>query len=331
MSRETSEWLNTRTLIGFTDKRGKAWHYRFEDQGEESNHYDGAIPVEDVLRRLFDFEVWDTPLYVLGDEGYAEVPGRKAMVTSDTGDVLGIFKSGYQGHQYSEWLLDNVSIILDDDLGIGSAGLLRNRAQAWVSVEVPETITTPEGVDFRPNLIACTSFDGSLATTYKRVIEAVVCDNTLAAGLSESGQEFKVKHSKYSAMKIRDARDALAVVHTMGTDFAAEVTRLTSWKVTDSEWNKLLDVMVPMPDDEGRARTMAMNKRDELDTLWRFDERAAQWSGTAYGVLAAYNTWNHHYAQVRGDSTRFIRNMENVVTDRMVAKDNEVLTALAAV
>ena len=27
MSQETSQWLNTRTLIGFTDKRGNAWHY----------------------------------------------------------------------------------------------------------------------------------------------------------------------------------------------------------------------------------------------------------------------------------------------------------------
>src|SRR5688572_29894447 len=181
MSQETMQWLNTMTLIGFTEQRGNAWHYRVEDQGDESNHYAGGIPVEDVLRRLFDFEVWETPLYVLGDSGYTEIPNRKAMITSDNGDVLGIFKSGYTGHQYKEWLLENVATILDDDLGIGSAGLLRNRAQAWVSVEVPETISTPEGVEFRPNLLACTSFDGSLATTYKRAVGIVVCDNTLSA------------------------------------------------------------------------------------------------------------------------------------------------------
>jgi hypothetical protein len=35
-----------------------------------------------------------------------------------------------------------------------------------VSVEVPETITTSEGVAFRSNLLACTSHDGSLATTF---------------------------------------------------------------------------------------------------------------------------------------------------------------------
>ncbi len=28
MSRETLNWLNTNTLIGFTDKRGHAFHWR---------------------------------------------------------------------------------------------------------------------------------------------------------------------------------------------------------------------------------------------------------------------------------------------------------------
>ena len=39
MSRETLQHLNTNTLIGNTAHRGTAWHYRAEEQGEESNHY----------------------------------------------------------------------------------------------------------------------------------------------------------------------------------------------------------------------------------------------------------------------------------------------------
>ena len=33
MSRETLQHLNTHTLIGNTDQRGHAWHYRAVDQG----------------------------------------------------------------------------------------------------------------------------------------------------------------------------------------------------------------------------------------------------------------------------------------------------------
>lgn len=330
MSKETSAWLNTMTLIGFTSQRGNAWHYREEDQGTEPNHYADAIPVDDVLRRLFNFTVEETPLYIRGNGGYVEVENRKAMVTSDTSDVLGIFKGGYSGHAYKEWLIENVASILDDDLGIGSAGLLRNRAQAWVSIEVPETITTPEGIEFRPNLVACTSFDGSLATTYKRTVGIVVCDNTLSGALGEEGQAFKVKHSRYSAMKIADAREALAIVHSMGEAFAAEVAELCATKVSDAAWRKVLDIVIPLPEDEGRGLTMANNKRDEVINLYRSDARCAPWTGTAYGVLQTFNTWNHHYASVRKGVPRVVRNMENVVTDKMANADAGILAAVAS-
>lgn len=338
MSAETMEWLNTMTLIGFTDKRGEAWHYRESDQGEESNHYPGAIPVDDVKRRLFDFTVDEQPLYIKVPNGsgngnhYAEVDGRKVMVTSDTHEVLGVFKEGYQGHDYTEWLINNVSTIVDDNLAVGSAGLLKNRAQAFVTIEMPDSIKSPTGVEFRPHLLACTSFDGSLATTYKRVVTVIVCDNTLQAGLSEGGQMFKLKHSKYSGMKISDAREALAIVHSMAEDFEEELQRLTQWEITDEHFATLLNSIVPFPEDQNkRGMTVAEKKQTEILNLYRHDNRASEWRGNAFGALQAFNTWNHHMAQVRKDAPRFIRNMENVVTDKIATSDNLVLNKLAEI
>lgn len=335
MSAETMEWLNSMTLIGFTLKRGEAWHYRSDLQADEPNHYPGEIPVDDVLRRLFNFDVLEQPIYIVVERGgknvREEIPGRKAMVTSDDNSVLGIFKEGYQGHSYKEWLLDNVSNILGDNLSIGSAGLLRNRGQAWVSVEMPDNITTPEGVEFRPHLLATTSFDGTLATTYKRCCQLVVCDNTRDMALSEKGQQIKVKHSKYSLLKIGDAKEALAIVHTMADDFAKEIETLCKWKVSDKQFNSHLDLVVPVPDDDGRGKTVAENKRAEIINLYNNDERAAMWNGNAFGVLQAHNTWVHHYAQVRKGAPRVIRNMENVVKDKFAAFDSDILMKLATV
>jgi hypothetical protein len=45
MSKESLEWLNANTLIGFTSKRGTAWHYRADRQSKEPNHYPGSVPV----------------------------------------------------------------------------------------------------------------------------------------------------------------------------------------------------------------------------------------------------------------------------------------------
>ena len=64
MSNETITWLNQNTLIGFTDNRGNAWHYKQAAQGQEPNHYPQAIPVEDVRRRLFNWQAVSRPLFV---------------------------------------------------------------------------------------------------------------------------------------------------------------------------------------------------------------------------------------------------------------------------
>lgn len=331
MSSETEKWLNTMILCGFTDKRGNAWHYRKDLQGIEPNHYAGSIPVDDVLRRLFNFTVDAQPLYIQTPQGLVEIPGRKAMVASDNSDVLGIFKSGYQGHQYQEWLLDNVATIINDSTGlaIGSAGLLRNRGVAFVQVELPDSIKTPEGVEFRPNLVATTSFDGTSASIYKRTNTIVVCDNTRETALHEVGQQFKCKHTKHSGYKIKDARQALELIMVEAEEFAAEITTLCQWQVSDAQFKAFLDKLVPMEDgDSKRAVTMAVNKRNALDDLYFKDERASTWHGNAFGVLQAVNTYNQHEGIIRGTDNRAVRNMENVISGKIASADIDALKML---
>lgn len=331
MSRESLEWLNTNTLIGHTDKRGTAWHHRACMQGEEPNHYPGPIPVEDVERRLFGWQALSSPVYVEDPRGgLAQVPDRQAFLRSDNGHVMGIFSDGYEPHPYREWLVGNISRLLDADLSIGSAGLLRGGAVAWVSVEVPDNIRTPEGVEFRPHLFAATSFDGSLATTFKRAITNIVCDNTMAAGLAERGQQVKIKHSRHSKLRLTEAREALNIVYTLADAFSQAVGELCRIPVSRSRWNEFLDLHVPMPPHPGRSRTMAENKRDALARLWTHDLRVSPWQGTAWGVVQAVNTYTHHEQAVRG-ADRAERNMLRAVTGGVDDLDRDTLRTLSAV
>lgn len=356
MSQETMEWLNNYTLVGFTDKRGKAWHYRVEDQGDEDNHYPGAIPVEDVVRRLFNWKVIEAPVtYIVAGEQENAIAtyevngntysiimsqvGRKGMLREDTFYDLGAFKDSYQGHDYEEWLINNWGHILDtsrDELGIGSAGLLQNGARAWVSIERPETLITPEGIEFRPFLLAYSSFDGSLATNYAGRVTNTVCDNTLNAAIRERGQTFKLKHTRHSQLRILEAREALGIIFSLEDTFQKEIAELSSWKVSDAEFAKFLDLTIPVPEipegkERNRGTTVAEKKRDEITALYKNDERAAPWTGTALGVLQAFNTWNHHYAQVRGGVPRVIRNMENAISGKFASSDRDTLEALESV
>jgi phage/plasmid-like protein (TIGR03299 family) len=349
MGMEDMDWYNNMILVGNTNIRGNAWHYREDLQGDEPNHYPGFIPVDDVIRRLFNFDFVEAQTCYLypgkvdgaithlsiGDEWYSVVrstQGRKGMLTSDTQEDIGSFKAGYRGHAYQEWLIDKVAALLSKnghELGIGSAGLLQQRGQAWVSIETDETITTPEGVTYLPFISAMTSFNGTLATGYGAHTQQIVCDNTLEVARGQgAGKQYRIKHTKYSEMKIADARDALKIIFAASDDFAKEVANLTKWKVSDHQFEHLLGVMIPLPEEDGRGKTIAEKKRNEIINLYRADERAAPWRGTAFGVLQAFNTWNHHFATVKGKVPRGARNMENVLSGKFAAADGEVLDVL---
>lgn len=318
MSQETSKWLHDNVRVGFTEVRGTAWWNRsgLTSKGTP-NHFEGPVPVEEALE-LFGWNALSLPFRVtvpeyLGTEGVTpkrsvEVPGRRAIVREDTGDVLGVFRDSYQPHQFREALLDNVSQIVDEskgDLAIGSIGLLKNGAVGWLQLDMPENMTTANGVEFRPHLLATSSHDGTLATTYVRTVTAVVCDNTLTAALGERGDRVKIKHSKHSKLKLSNARDVLGIVHNIGDEFSREVAALHRQKVSAVNFSKFVTAWAPMPDDpekNKRAVTVAENKRATLTDMWKSDPRVTPWKGTAWGVVQAVNTYSIHHAALRNGS-----------------------------
>lgn len=334
MSRETLEHLNTQTLIGFTSLRGNAWHYRADLQGDEPNHYAGPIPVADVRRRLFHWTPVEAELTatVLTDDGVTSFhdPTRKGIVRPDTGALLGVFKRGYQIHSYEQWLVSNVEAILDDDdLQIGSAGLLRGGAQGWVQIET-EATQYVAGIEHRPFLTAVTSLDGSIATTYGSGTQVVVCDNTLSVALGSMRQAYKVRHSANSLGKLGDVREALRLVLGAGDAFAAQVEQLTAERVSEDRFERFLAAFAGTESDSKRAKTNAETKAEAVRQLWRNDERVTPWRGTAWGVVAAVNTYTQHEAPIRG-ADRVTRNMEFMVGGKADALDSATLQLLATV
>lgn len=345
MSAETLEWLNTMTLIGFSGKRGKFWHYRENMQGGEPNHYEGAVPVEDIKRRLFNFQLVESPLYIvvpceLQDattliEGQpfksVVVEDRKAIRASDSSDVLGIFKGGYQVSQFTQALLTDMQEIAGNGAEFASAGLLQNRAVAWVQLEATDTLTAC-GVEFRPFLMGVDSCNGSLARTYNKGNTVVGCDNTMAESLLSSLAIFKLKHTKFAKFNADTVRDALGILQEIGQEFTESIETLTNWAVTDLEWANFLDEVCKFDADAKttRSATIAQNKRDDLRNLWENDERVNPWKGTAFGVLQAHNTWAQHVQTVRG-ATRADRNMLNAITGASTKADSDTLKILEAV
>lgn len=335
MSKETIQWLNENTMIGYTTDRDRwaknAWSVMdngvmkaWWQQPSYNLGYEGAIPVEDVRDRLFNWEPIEAPIMLkkpcqVGEEDAIDGTGqafqwvpdlsRKAIMHPTSDHVYGYFGTEtYQVHGYNQWLINNVANIIDGEIGIASAGLLRNGGVAYVTIELPEGVTTEvAGFEHRPSIVASTSIDGTKATTYSLVSFVPICDNSLMAAEESAGAAFKVKHTSKSLSRISDARDALGLIYESGEKISKFIDSLVNIDVTDEQFRQIISGMAEVPDAElalkggkqvvknQRAITIAESKQADLWNLWTVDPRANKWNGTLLGAYQAANTWNEHF------------------------------------
>jgi phage/plasmid-like protein (TIGR03299 family) len=344
MSQETLTYLRENILVGFTEKRGRAWHAARgadDENGNPLNHFTGPVPIE-AVRKLMSYPLVEGAITatILNEDGVLviEDSDRKAIVRADTGEIFLIPSNSYKIHQPEEWLVNNLDLILDGGLEVGSAGLLKGGRRAFVQAELSETRvaggTGAEPVKHRPFLAAATSHDGSLATTYLTGSTVIVCDNTLSAALRESDSlTHKIRHSANSLNRVHEVRENLGlVVEQIGDVFDAQVEHLTSQYVSDQKWAAFLKAYSnPSGRElEGRSKTMADGKVAGLNRLYNYDERVAPWKSSAYGVLAAVNTFVHHEQTVKG-MPRAERNADRLIQGEFDKIDAATLNLLARV
>ena len=370
MGMESSEWYNNFCLIGHTEERGKAWHYMESMQGDEPNHYPGAIPFDDVVRRLFNWKPMvvrtanlvpckqsdaDYQVPMLGENGkpYAdddgkpvmmpvrvtEVPNMRGVVRSDDPTLeLGHHTAKYRVHDYEEWLLKLQSNVIGDSLDIWSAILLRNGAQACVQVALPETAHDDKtGMDFVPYVHGYTSLDGSLSTTFAAQTLLIVCDNTMHAAnrrAESSGRQYRARHTSGSldSERITEVQQALSIIHQTAESSMDFFHELAAIKVPPKKWVEVMDIIMPKADQKASVRMQKgrETKRELLDSTYHTDPMATTWNGTALGVVQAVNTYATHYASVKGAS-RTQRNVDKVIRGEFEKVDTATLQALATV
>lgn len=349
MSKESMLDLNRNTKIGCVAERGPAWHRRDDLQGDIDNHYQGFIPVADILRDLFN---WDPNTVLVGylvpcdakDADYIRKDGvavrvveskqgRVGVLRSDNDYDMGVFKSDVRHPPYQVTLIERIEALTGTQLGISSAGLLAKGARAWVEMSMLETLIDEKaGFGYRPNFVAATSMDGSLAHTDALTITATVCDNTLTWNLLEAkaaGRLFTRKHTSLSMGDLQEERDVLGIIEQADAEFTRELHAMLAIELNRQQRIEVMDILVPLPEEEGRAYTMADNRRSALVALDK-DPMVEPWVGTAWGEVQRYNTEQHWLAPIKSES-RSERNTWRALNGKTREADRKVVQAIEAV
>lgn len=290
----------------------------------------GGASIDEILESggLANWDIQAKPLFTADAD---RVPNHFGIVRGDTSDVLGVVGRRYRVHQNEEAFAPIQDILDSSDLVPETAGIKNNGQQVFLTLSIPEGISV-EGHDAHSaKLLAVTSHDGSLATTFAVMVGRLACFNALRPTLRTS-RKFSVRHTANSAIKINDAREALGLTFSYLDEFEEKMKVWLDTPMSDAKMERVVEQMLPIREglSEGRAR-LVEERRGVVLGLFKDSPTNEFGRGTKYAAYNALNEYSNWHMPMRGDdpTKRALRVLDD---DSAVAKFDakaESLLALA--
>jgi phage/plasmid-like protein (TIGR03299 family) len=330
VSTATERDFLSHVLVGFgSDEKADYWR---PSRTTLIERYEGEVPLDDVLEKLFDWDAVKCPVEVVMLNGRrVPIADRHAIVHSKTDKVFKFATDSYVIHQFHEWLLSNVAKILDSELVIGVAGVLRSGGGAFVTVEGSENMESRNGIEIKPKLLAASSHDSKLATSYKMVGTILRCENMLTSSLWQKKAPWNNRHTLHSLTRLDSVREVLGIqLKDNANAMCNFVDSLAEVTVTNAQWLEIVEKLVPIEDGtREQAKARLENKRLVLHDMWENDPRCNPWKGSGFGAFQVFNTHQLHIAG--SGSTRIDRNMRNILSTESQRSDELILSAISSV
>ena len=170
----------------------------WERDGRKAQRLDGTEDTDGIVRKAgLDWEYVSQPVrYVTVRDGqrmYAKFDGRVILVRSDNDIGLSDVSTRFKVRQPREMVEFFEELIRKAGFKMNSVGSLHGGLKVWAQADVADGTIVPGDVQ-KTRLLIADACDGSMMTTAKFVNESVVCANTLAIGLGETGHQVRVSH-----------------------------------------------------------------------------------------------------------------------------------------
>lgn len=226
------------------------------------------------------------------------------LFRSDTKAPLGIVSDKYRVFQPAE-TLEFFRDLLPEGFELNTAGTLYGGKKFWALASIGEEFTIGSRDRLRGFILAASSADGSIRTTFKNVITRVVCDNTLTAGMSERGVQVAISHR--STVDAAAVKEKLGLAREQFHREMAQLRRLAETPVTQDEVDQFLGELL--------VETQMVTKKDvtkskafvTISDLFNGSGLGATLDGadgTLWGLLNAVTEYVDHHAKAADVSNR---------------------------
>jgi phage/plasmid-like protein (TIGR03299 family) len=257
-----------------------------------------ATAREAIQAAALDYEV---TLADLTTTSGIPVNGRKAVVRSDTEDVLGVVGNSYVPVQNQQAFAFLDAIVADGSLRYHTAGALRKGEKIWLLAKLPGQMRVRFSDDISEKyLLLSNSHDGSSALRVFFTTIRVVCANTLAVADREGrGDGISIRHQGDLASKIRQARDVLGIAARYFDDLEGQFDLLARHYPSYAQVSAFYKALYPDPEDGNSSR--AQNVRDELFRLYESGkgQDIPEIKSTTWAAFNAVTEYVDHFRPTR--------------------------------
>jgi phage/plasmid-like protein (TIGR03299 family) len=238
----------------------------------------------------------------LQTEDGTPVPRRRAVVRSDSGQVLGIVGRSYVPVQNEEAFNFLDAVVADGSLRFHTAGALGVGERVWMLAKLPSEIRVKNSDDITEKyLLLSNSHDGSSSLRAFFTPIRVVCANTLALAQRQGkGQGVSIVHKGNLTAKIDQAREILGIANRFFDHAEIQINQLAHHYPTLQQLKDFFEQVYPDP--LAADPTRAANVRGELLRLFEQGMghdipaiRHTTWAG-----VNAVSEFVDHYRSARG-------------------------------
>ena len=232
------------------------------------------------------------------------ITDKFGVVRSSDESCLGVVGKRYTPIQNRDAFTFMDNIVDSGEAKYETAGSLYNGKHIWILMNLNnvEGIEQVDGDNIVPYVLLTNSHDGSSALKVITTPVRVVCQNTLRLALSGAPQGFSVRHTSGISNKVDYARSALGLVVKYYSNFQQEVEKMINTQVSDDKFMEIVARVFPKPSDEEMEKPrIASNYKHKIANI-ESNYVGELHSGTAWGVLNAFNSYELWQKKTRGNA-----------------------------
>jgi phage/plasmid-like protein (TIGR03299 family) len=273
---------NGRTAMFYAG--GKPWH------GLGTELAEPATAAEAIAAAGLDFDVTLEPITTTGG---LDVPMGRAVVRSDTNQLLGLVGSSWRPIQNRDCFAFLDGVVADEGLRYHTAGALGKGERVWMLAKLPGHIRVNGTDDVTEKfLLLSNAHDGrsSLRCFFSPI--RVVCANTLnAAERASQRQGVTIRHTGDLTTKIREAQRVLGLADRFYEGFQESADRLASITLDSDRVRSYFEAVFPAPEKPEEQKRATDNVRETWGVLEDLFEngRGQDIPGVRHTLWAAYN------------------------------------------